>query len=90
MVIIIVPHIEYSSEVTDPFYLRCQVDLYCRELSVLENLSQAIGGYIELPYIPHFGSYSHSGRVLASSQVVPIAPLLVRGWWSLVFSHRGL
>jgi hypothetical protein len=55
MVIITVPHIEYSSEVTDPFYLRCQVDLYCRELSVLENLSQAIGGYIELPYIPHLG-----------------------------------
>jgi hypothetical protein len=46
MVIITVPHIEYSSEVTDPFYLRCQVDLYCREQSVLENLSQAIGGYI--------------------------------------------
>jgi hypothetical protein len=45
MVIIIVPRIECSPEVTDPFYLRCQVDLYCRELSVLENLSHATGGY---------------------------------------------
>jgi hypothetical protein len=90
MVIITVPHLEYSSEVTDPFYLRCQVDLYCREQDVLENLSQAIGGYIELPYIPHLGRILTQEECWLAHMWFSLTSSLVRGWWSLVFSHRGL
>jgi hypothetical protein len=83
-VIITAHHIEYNQEVTGPFYLCCQVDLCRRELSVLENLSQAIGGYMELHYIPYLGrTLTHEGRWLA------------RGWfqslrrWCMVGGHSS-
>jgi hypothetical protein len=42
-------------DITDPFYLRCLLELYCRNPPDWHSLLYAIEGLVPIPFVDHMG-----------------------------------
>jgi hypothetical protein len=42
-------------DITDPFYLRCLLELYCRNPQDWDSLLYAIEGLVPIPFVDHLG-----------------------------------